>query len=714
MNIFKNLNPQQQEAVKTEKEPVLVIAGAGSGKTRVLAHRIAYLILEKKIKPENILAVTFTNKAAQEMKDRVESLSREIYDPGRLSSLWMGTFHSVCARILRREIIHLGLDSYFVIYDKADQLSIIKQCLNLLDLDSKRYSPNIISSLIDKAKNNLQEAQEFGENSSGYFNQIVSRVYRQYQEELSKNNALDFGDLILFTVKIFQERLDILQSYQDKFKYILVDEYQDINFAQYQFIRLLSQRYNNLFVVGDPDQSIYGFRGADLSNILRFEEDFPESRIIKLEENYRSTQIILEGALRLIQNNINRKEKGLWTKKKGGQKIKYYEASSALDEALFVSQEILKLNKLKYKNFKDFVILYRTNAQSRSFEEIFHQQGIPFKVVGGLRFYERKEVRDLLAYLRFIQDHKDGVSFQRMVTNYNWGIGKTTLLKIRELTEKNNLNYLQALKRSLEIINLSNSGKKKIESLIDLLEEFNLKKERARGSEILVELIKRIDYFQELQKEGELKAQTKVENVKELILAIQEFEEKNNDRSLKAYLEYIALITDIDLYNKEENVVTLMTLHSAKGLEYPVVFITGFEEGIFPHSRSLNSEEELEEERRLCYVGMTRAKEQLYLTYAWRRNLGGNTLFNSCSRFLREIPGNLMEKVTLTRTEPLSSYQKLKPEEMVVGKSVKHVDWGMGIIIDRIETENDVFLTVDFEKVGLKKLSLKYAPLEDL
>lgn len=714
MNILENLNHQQQEAVKTEKEPILVIAGAGSGKTKVLAHRIAFLMVEKKINPENILAVTFTNKAAQEMKERVESLSREIYDLTRLSSLWMGTFHSVCARILRHEITHLGLESSFVIYDKTDQLSIIKQCLNLLNLDSKRYSPNVISSLIDKAKNNLQDAQEFAKNPLGYFNQVVSRVYQQYQEELSKNNALDFGDLILFTVKIFQEKPEILQYYQDKFRYILVDEYQDINFAQYQFIRLLSQKYHHLFVVGDPDQSIYGFRGADLSNILRFEEDFPNSKIIKLEQNYRSTQIILEGATYLIQNNRRRKEKGLWTERKGGQKIKCYEASSALDEALFISQEILKLNKTKYKNFKDFVVLYRTNAQSRSFEEIFNQQGIPFKVVGGLRFYERKEIRDLLAYLRFIQDQKDGVSFQRMITSGNWGIGKATLLKIKELVEKNDLNYLQALKKSVEIINLSNSVKKKIELLISLLEGFNLRKEQIKGSDILVELIEEIDYFQELQKEGELKAQTKMENVKELILAMQEFEEKNSDCSLKAYLEYIALITDLDLYNQEEDMVTLMTLHSAKGLEFPVVFITGFEEGIFPHSRSLNSEEELEEERRLCYVGMTRAKEELYLTYAWRRNMGGNTLFNSCSRFLKEIPGHLLENYTLTRTEPLSSYQRLKPEEIVLGKRVRHADWGMGTIIDKIKTENDVFLTVDFEKVGLKKLSLKYAPLEDL
>ncbi|GAB4113757.1 MAG: DNA helicase PcrA [Candidatus Caldatribacteriota bacterium] len=715
MNIWQNLNPQQQEAVKTENEPILILAGAGSGKTRVLAHRIAFLILEKKVKPESILAVTFTNKAAQEMKARIESLSSKFYNLERLSFLWMGTFHSICARILRQEITHLGLEPSFIIYDKADQQSIIKQSLNILNLDSKRYNPNLVSSIIDKAKNNLQDAQDFSESSLGYFNQNVARIYQQYQEQLLKNNALDFGDLILFTVKILQEKPAILQYYQEKFQYILVDEYQDINLAQYQLIRLLSQKHQHLFVVGDPDQSIYGFRGADLSNILKFEEDYPRSRVIKLEQNYRSTQIILEGATHLIRHNRKRKDKVLWTSKKGGQKIKCYEASSALDEALFIGQEILKLSKIKYKCFKNFVILYRTNAQSRPFEEIFNQQGIPFKVVGGLRFYERKEIRDLLAYLRFIQDQKDGISFQRLINSCNWGIGKITWLKLKARVEKENIDYLVALKKLLRGNGLSNIRKKKIESLISLLEEFNLQKEKIKGSEILVSLIEKISYFQELQKEGTLKAQTKIENVKELILAIKEFEDKNSDYSLKAYLEYIALITDLDLYDEEEeDRVTLMTLHSAKGLEFPVVFITGFEEGIFPHSRSLHILEELEEERRLCYVGMTRAKDELYLTYAWRRNMGGNTLFNSCSRFLQEIPKDLVEKVNLAMIEPVSSFQKLKPEEVEVAKKVKHADWGIGTIVDKMKTENDIFLTVNFEKVGLKRLSLKYAPLEKI
>ncbi len=714
MNIMQNLNSQQQEAVKTENEPILILAGAGSGKTRVLAHRIAFLVLEKKVKPENILAVTFTNKAAQEMKQRIESLSSKFYDLERLSFLWVGTFHSVCARILRQEITHLGLEPSFIIYDKTDQQSIIKQSLNRLNLDSKRYNPNLISSIIDKAKNNLQDAQDFSENSLGYFNQTVARIYQEYQEQLFKNNALDFGDLILFTVKILQEKPAILQYYQEKFQYILVDEYQDINLAQYQLIRLLSQKYQHLFVVGDPDQSIYGFRGADLSNILKFEEDYPHSRVIKLEQNYRSTQIILEGATYLIRHNRRRKDKILWTSKKGGQKIKCYEASSALDEALFIGQEILKLSKTKYKCFKSFVVLYRTNAQSRSFEEIFNQQGIPFKVVGGLRFYERKEIKDLLAYLRFIQDQKDGISFQRLINSYNWGIGKITWLKLKAQAEKENVDYLVVLKKLLMGNGLSDIRKKKIESLISLLEEFNLQKEKIRGSEILVNLIEKISYFQELQKEGTLKAQIKIENVKELILAIKEFEDKNSDYSLKAYLEYIALITDLDLYDQEEDKVTLMTLHSAKGLEFPVVFITGFEEGIFPHSRSLHIPEELEEERRLCYVGMTRAKDELYLTYAWRRNMGGNTLFNSCSRFLQEIPENLLKKVNLDMIDTVNSFQRLKPEEIEVAKKVKHADWGIGTIVDKMETENDIFITINFEKVGLKRLSLKYAPLEKI
>ncbi|HDK27117.1 MAG TPA: ATP-dependent DNA helicase PcrA [Candidatus Atribacteria bacterium] len=713
MKILENLNIKQQEAVKAENAPVLVIAGAGSGKTKVLTYRIAYLIFEKKINPGNILAVTFTNKAAQEMRDRVELLNKEIYDQGIIKDLWMGTFHSICVRILRREIEALGYDKNFVIYDKTDQLSLIRRCLNILDLDNKRYSPNVISSVIDKAKNKLEDVELFEYNAMNYFTKIVTKVYRQYQEELFENNALDFGDLILLTVRLFRERPKILECYQKKFRYILVDEYQDINFAQYQLIKLLSENYYNLFVVGDPDQSIYKFRGADLSNILRFEKDFPHSKVIKLEQNYRSTQIILDGATNLIKNNKKRKEKELWTDKKGGQKIRCYEASSALDEAIFVGQEIIKISKRENKAFKDFAILYRTNAQSRAFEEIFNKQGIPFKVVGGLRFYERKEVKDLLAYLRFIQDQKDWVSFLRIVSNNKWGIGKVTLSKLKDLVKKNNLNYHQALQQHLKTINMSINRTEKIKYFISLVDEFNKKKDKFKGSKILTELIQKIDYFTELKKEGEFKAQTKIENIKELILAIEEFEEENEDKSLRAFLEYVALINDVDLYRGEEDTVTVMTLHSAKGLEFPVVFITGFEEGIFPHSRSINNEEELEEERRLCYVGMTRAKEKLYLTYAWRRNLNGNTLFNSVSRFITEIPRHLREKVSVGRGEETPVHNKRKELINVdVGIKIKHADWGVGVIVDKIGTENDIFITVDFGKVGLKKLSMKYAPLE--
>jgi len=713
MNILENLNMKQQEAVKAEGAPILVIAGAGSGKTKVLTHRIAYLIFEKKIPPGNILAVTFTNKAAQEMKDRIESLSQEIHRQEIIKDLWMGTFHSICARILRREIEALGYDKDFMIYDKADQLTMIKRCLNILSLDSKRYSPNVISSKIDQAKNNLEDVELFEyNNASNFFNKMVSKVYRQYQEELVKNNALDFGDLILLTVKLLKEKPPLLEYYQNKFSYILVDEYQDINFAQYQLIKLLSQKYHNLFVVGDPDQSIYKFRGADLSNILKFEEDFTSSKIIKLEQNYRSTQVILDGATNLIRNNRNRKDKELWTTKKGGQKIKCYEAASALDEAVFVGQEIRKLNETENRPFRDFAVLYRTNAQSRAFEEVFNRQGIPFKIVGGLRFYERKEVKDILAYLRFIQDQKDEVSFVRIVNQNKWGMGKVTLSRIIEEAKIKGLNYSQALQQSLRATSMSANRAEKISNFVSLIEEFNQKKDRAKGSELLTELIQKIDYYAELKKEGEFKAQSKMENIKELILALQEFEENNEDKSLNAFLEYVALITDIDLYKRGEDAVTVMTLHSAKGLEFPVVFITGLEEGVFPHSRSLNDEEELEEERRLCYVGMTRAQEKLYLTYAWRRNLNGNTLFNTVSRFLREIPPHLQEKITVEKGEDLAPQQRREVFEVEIGIKIKHADWGKGIILDKTNAGKDIFITVDFEKVGLKKLSMKYAPIE--
>lgn len=717
MKILDNLNKKQQEAVEIKEAPVLVIAGAGSGKTKVLTHRIAYLIFQNKVNPGNILAVTFTNKAAQEMKDRVEFLSKDISGSKMIKGLWMGTFHAICARILRQEIETLGYDKNFVIYDKADQLSQIRRCLNILDLDSKKYSPNVISSIIDKAKNNLEDVELFEYNAVSYFKKIIVKIYQQYQKELFENNALDFGDLILLTVKLLRERPEILENYQNKFRYILVDEYQDINLAQYQLIKLLSGKYHNLFVVGDPDQSIYRFRGADLSNILRFEEDFPHSKVIKLEQNYRSTKVILEGATNLIKHNRNRKEKELWTDKKGGEKIRCFEAASALDEAVFVGQEIIQLNNKEGKDFKDFAILYRTNAQSRAFEEVFNKQKIPFKVIGGLRFYERKEVKDILAYLRFIYDQKDEISFLRIINNAKLGIGKITLSKIEDLTKKNDLNFNQALKQGLKVIKISADRIEGIKKFTFLIDEFIEKKNKIKGSELLIKLIQAIDYYKELEKEGEFKAQSKIENIKELILAVQEFEENNVDKSLSAFLEYVALITDIDLYKGEEDVVTVMTLHSAKGLEFPVVFITGFEEGIFPHSRSVNKEEELEEERRLCYVGMTRAKEKLYLTYAWRRNLNGNTLFNSVSRFLNEIPKHLQEKVSVEveEVEEIPSLNKIREKiEVEVGDKIRHTDWGIGTVLDKIGTENDIFITVDFKKVGLKKLSMNYAPLEKL
>jgi len=492
MKILENLNEKQQEAVKIKEAPILVIAGAGSGKTKVLTHRIAYLIFQENINPSNILAVTFTNKAAQEMKDRIEFINKDISDRNTMKGIWMGTFHSICARILRREIDVLGYDKNFVIYDKGDQLSMIRRCINTLDLDNKKYSPNVVSSIIDRAKNNLEDPELFEYNTINYFKKNVGKVYTQYQDELFENNALDFADLILLTVKLFKGKPEILENYQNKFRHILVDEYQDINYAQYQLVKLLSEKFNNLFVVGDPDQSIYKFRGADLSNILRFEQDFPHSKVVKLEQNYRSTKVILEGATNLIKHNRNRKEKELWTDKKSGEKIRCYEAISAIDEAVFVSQEIMKLNKEEGKTFKDFAILYRTNAQSRSFEEIFNKQGIPFRVVGGLRFYERKEVKDILAYLRFIHDQKDGVSFLRIINNTKLGIGKITLNKIVEFAKKNNLNFHQALKKSLEIIKISIDRKERIKKFTSLVDELNDKKNEMKGSELLIELIKKI------------------------------------------------------------------------------------------------------------------------------------------------------------------------------------------------------------------------------
>jgi len=715
MKILDSLNDRQSKAVKTEINPTLVIAGAGSGKTKVLTHRIAYLVFQKRVYPNQIMAVTFTNKAANEMKTRIEKLSQEVNTDIELKGIWMGTFHSICAQILRREIELLGYEKDFIIYDKGDQLSIIRKCMKQLDLGSKRYSPNLFSSVIDKAKNHLQDVDSFEYNAFDFFKKNVEKIYRCYQQELKKNNALDFGDLILLTVRLFKKNPNILKKYQEKFLHVLVDEYQDINMAQYSFVKMISGKYHNLFVVGDPDQSIYKFRGADLNNIMRFEEDYPDCNLIKLEQNYRSTKVILEGATKLIKHNRNRKEKELWTNKKDGEKIRCYESASAIDEAGFVGQEILNLMKSKKNSFKDFLVLYRTNAQSRAFEEIFNKQGIPFKVVGGLRFYERKEIKDILAYLRFVHDQKDGVSFLRILDNEKMGIGKVTLSKIELLAQKNSLDYHQALFdfSHNDKIKLSFNRREKIKAFNLLMDDLIREKDKINGSELLNKLLKKINYEKEIKKEGNFKAETQLENIKELIVAMQDFEEGSAEKSLSSFLEYVALVSDIDLYKGREDVVTVMTLHSAKGLEFPVVFITGFEEGIFPHARSAKNYEELEEERRLCYVGMTRAMERLYLTYAWRRNLNGNTLFNNVSRFYKEIPKKLLEKAHIGKMEEVQEFKKNEKKiEVSTGDRVKHTDWGIGVILEKNVTENDTFLTVNFTKVGLKKLSMNYAPLE--
>jgi len=715
MKLLENLNDRQIEAVKSKDRPTLVIAGAGSGKTRVLIYRIAYLIHHEKVYPGNILAVTFTNKAANEMKTRISEISKEWSEEVNLKGIWMGTFHSICAQILRREAGALGYDRDFIIYDKGDQLSLIRKCIKQLELDVKRYNPRLFSSIIDKAKNNLREADSFEYNAMGTFKINVEKVYQLYQQELKKNNALDFGDLILLTVKLFREHHDILDKYRDKFVHVLVDEYQDINVAQYILVKMLTSKYPNLFVVGDPDQSIYKFRGADLSNIMRFEKDYPDCNLIKLEQNYRSTKVILEGAYNLIKNNRNRKEKKLWTDKQNGEKIMCYESASALDEAEYICREILKIVKLENKNYRDFSILYRTNAQSRAFEEIFNKQGIPFKVVGGMRFYERKEIKDIMAYLRFICDHKDSVSFLRILENEKLGIGRVTLAKIEELAGKQKMSVYQALNdfATMEDSRMSQDKKVKIMNFISLIDELSKEKELFDGSKVLIKLLKKINYQKELKKEGNFQAESRIENIKELVIAIQDYEEDKEDKSLKAFLEYVALVSDIDLYKGDENVVTVMTLHSAKGLEFPVVFITGFEEGIFPHGRSIKNNEELEEERRLCYVGMTRAMEKLYLTYAWRRSLNGSTLFNAVSRFYKEIPGHLLRKAKVGENIEFPVLQKReKVIEVTQGEKIRHAEWGIGIILEKRETTNDVFLTVDFVKAGLKKLSLNYAPLE--
>lgn len=636
-DVLDGLNENQAEAVKYINGPLLVLAGAGSGKTKVLTTKIAYLLKEMRISPFNVLAITFTNKAANEMRERVAAAV-----PDAARDIWILTFHAACVRILRRQAYFLGYNGDFVIYDDADRQTLLKDCLKELNYDNKKFSPRAVGAVISRAKNNLMDSEEFKEQANGFYELKVAEIYEFYQSRLLKNNALDFDDLIMQTVRLFEQNPSILAYYQNKFRYILVDEYQDTNTAQYVLVKLLAAAHRSLFVVGDPDQSIYGWRGANIRNILNFEKDYHDARIIKLEQNYRSTQVILDVANEVISNNSSRKEKDLWTAEGQGTPVMLYLGPDEHQEAQFIADRIRSIREHSGANYRDFAVLYRTHAMSRVVEEIFLREMIPYTIIGGLKFYDRKEIKDLLAYLRLLVNPADTVSLSRVINMPKRGVGEASFQKLSSFALEQNIAILEVLERSARIPGLTSKVRQACLSLADVLNKISQEKEMMNVTEITQRILQQTGYWQELVSENTVESRTRQENLKEFMSVTKEFDKYAGHGSLSVFLAEMALSSDIDWYKDTGDQVVLMTLHSAKGLEFPNVFLIGLEEGVFPYSRSLDEQFELEEERRLCYVGITRAKRQLYLTHCWQRTLYGVTRFNKPSRFLEEIPERLI------------------------------------------------------------------------
>lgn len=636
-DILKGLNDKQYEAVVNTEGPCLVIAGAGSGKTKVLTHKIAYLIGEKQVKPWNILAITFTNKAANEMKERIGNLVGDVS-----ADIWMGTFHSICVRILRRFIDRIGFDSSFIIFDTSDQRTLVKACIKSIGLDDKMFTDRSVLSEISNAKNEMLEPDQYTVRANGDFRkEKIALVYEMYQKRLKENNAIDFDDIINYTIKILMENPDILEYYSDKFHYVLVDEYQDTNKAQFTLVTMLASKNGNITVVGDNDQGIYSFRGADISNILNFERDFPGTKIIKLEQNYRCTGNILKAANAVIKNNEVTYKKELWTENEVGNLPAVYSAKNEYDEGTYIAQQIEHLRREEYYKYSDFAILYRMNTQSRAIEEILRRESIPYKIIGGLKFYERKEIKDIISYLRLIQNPSDNLSLKRIINEPKRGIGKTSLDKIEELSINSGVPMYEIIK------NAEQYGLNRVflnsREFVNAIEELRTKKEDIKISDLIKETLKKSGYTQALENENTIEAENRIENLDEFLTVAIEFEDESADNKLSDFLEGITLSSDIDNMEEAEETVTLMTLHSAKGLEFPVVFLVGMEEGIFPGYKSIGEPKELEEERRLCYVGITRAKEHLFLTCSKQRTIFGSTSCNQVSRFLREIPSDLLD-----------------------------------------------------------------------
>lgn len=724
--LLNGLNPEQQRAVKTTDGPLLLMAGAGSGKTRVLTHRIAYLMVEKRVNPYNILAITFTNKAAREMKDRIYKMMGGVAD-----EIWISTFHSMCVRILRRDIDRLGYNRNFTILDSTDQQSVIKAILKEKNIDPKKFDPRAILGSISSAKNELKTPEDFSKTAGGYYDQVVADVYELYQKRLRKNQALDFDDLIMVTIQLFQRVPEVLEYYQRKFQYIHVDEYQDTNRAQYMLVKFLANRFQNLCVVGDSDQSIYRWRGADIANILSFEKDYPNAKVILLEQNYRSTKTILYAANEVIKNNLNRKAKNLWTENAEGNKIHYYRADSEQTEAQFVAGKIKEQVDSGKRKYSEFAILYRTNAQSRVMEEVLLKSNIEYSIVGGIKFYDRKEIKDILAYLRLIANPDDDISLQRVINVPKRGIGSSSIDKIANFAALHDMSMYEALS-SIDLIGLSPKITKAAAEFRDLITGYTNMQEFLSVTELVEEVLEKTGYREMLKAEKSIEAESRLENLDEFLSVTQSFEDGNEDKSLVAFLTDLALVADIDKLDEDgakTDTVVLMTLHSAKGLEFPVVFLMGLEEGVFPHSRSLMEEAEMEEERRLAYVGITRAEEELYITNAQMRTLFGRTNMNPPSRFIGEIPDNLLEGVqpkaraqsslgtpTTRRpavTRPVTTSTGGDEIAWKVGDKAQHGKWGVGTVVSVKGQGEGVELDIAFPSpTGIKRLLAKFAPIQ--
>ena len=761
--ILKQLNDKQYEAVVNTEGPCLVIAGAGSGKTKVLTHKIAYLIDEKGVLPWNILAITFTNKAANEMKERIEGLVGDV-----AKDIWMGTFHSVCVRILRRFIDRIGFDSSFIIFDTSDQRTLIKACIKNIGLDDKMFTDRSVQSEISNAKNEMLEPDQYTLRANGDFRkEKIALVYEMYQKRLKENNAIDFDDIINYTIKILMDNPDVLEYYSDKFKYVLVDEYQDTNKSQFTLVTLLASKNGNITVVGDNDQGIYSFRGADISNILNFERDFPGTKIIKLEQNYRCTGNILKAANSVIKNNEVKYKKQLWTENDVGNLPKVYSAKNEYDEGTYIATQIEHLRREEKYNYSDFAILYRMNTQSRAIEEILRREGIPYKIIGGLKFYERKEIKDVISYLRLIQNPSDNISLKRVINEPKRGIGKTSLDNIEKLAEDTGISMYEIIK------NADQYGLNRVflnsREFVNVIEELRNKKDDIKISELIKETLNKSGYTKALEEENTIEAENRIENLDEFLTVAIEFEDESAENKLSDFLEGITLSSDIDNMEETDDSVTLMTLHSAKGLEFPVVFLVGMEEGIFPGYKSISEPKELEEERRLCYVGITRAKKNLFLTCSKQRTIFGSTSCNPISRFLKEIPEELLDSYDETfgenqennrfedskyswtygskdngniktykidKKEPVSaasnitgfafrtaesflnsigkktSNSNVDLSQYKAGVRIFHKKFGEGTI-STVEPEGeDLKVDINFDKVGHKRLMAKYANLE--